>query len=62
MAHKAGKDYYLQDLYVRQTVDKSMELSALRDITNGFSEELEIGSGGYAVVYKVCKCKTALFF
>jgi len=52
MARKASKDYYLEDLYVSQTVDKSMELSALRDITNGFSIDSEIGKGGYGVVYK----------
>jgi len=61
MARKASKDYYLEDLYVSQTVDKSMELSALRDITNGFSIDSEIGKGGYGVVYKVHICKTTFF-
>ena len=32
---------------------KALPLSLLEDITNGFSDEREIGRGGYAVVYKV---------
>ncbi|CAM0907780.1 unnamed protein product [Alopecurus aequalis] len=52
MAGKANKNYYLEDLYCSQTTDKSMELSALRDITNNFSKEAEIGSGGFGVVYR----------
>uniref|UniRef100_A0A8R7U3R0 non-specific serine/threonine protein kinase n=1 Tax=Triticum urartu TaxID=4572 RepID=A0A8R7U3R0_TRIUA len=31
---------------------KALPLSLLEDITNGFSEEREIGRGGFAVVYK----------
>lgn len=53
MARKASKDYSLEDLYCSETTDKSMELSALRDITNKFSKETKIGKGGFAVVYRV---------
>uniref|UniRef100_A0A453HHB6 Protein kinase domain-containing protein n=2 Tax=Aegilops tauschii subsp. strangulata TaxID=200361 RepID=A0A453HHB6_AEGTS len=31
---------------------KALPLSLLEDISNGFSDEREIGRGGYAVVYK----------
>ena len=32
---------------------KALPLSLLKEITDGFSAEQIIGSGGYAVVYKV---------
>lgn len=32
---------------------KDLPLSLLEDITCGFSSDLEIGRGGFAVVYKV---------
>jgi hypothetical protein len=32
---------------------KALPLSLLEDITRGFSADQEIGSGGFAVVYKV---------
>lgn len=31
----------------------NLHLSLLRNITKNFSEELEIGKGGFATVYKV---------
>ena len=33
---------------------KGLPLSLLEDITSDFSHDQEIGSGGFAVVYKVC--------
>lgn len=36
-----------------------LPLSLLEDITNGFAVDLEIGSGGFAVVYKVHCFSTA---
>jgi hypothetical protein len=33
---------------------KDLPLSLLEDITGGFSDDQEIGRGGFAVVYKVC--------
>jgi hypothetical protein len=59
MARKASKYYDLEDLYCSGTTHKSMELSALRDITNEFSTESEIGRGASGVVYKVPMCKIA---
>jgi hypothetical protein len=32
---------------------KALPLSLLEEITDGFSDEQRIGSGGFAVVYKV---------
>jgi hypothetical protein len=32
---------------------KALPLSLLEEITNGFSDQQKIGSGGFAVVYKV---------
>ena len=32
---------------------KALPLSLLEEITNGFSDEQRVGSGGFAVVYKV---------
>jgi hypothetical protein len=32
---------------------KALQLSLLEDITSDFSDDQEIGSGGFAVVYKV---------
>jgi hypothetical protein len=31
----------------------ALPLSLLEDVTNGFSDDLQIGHGGFAVVYKV---------
>ena len=39
---------------------KALPLSLLEDITDGFSENRQIGSGGFAVVYKVRQLLTAL--
>lgn len=47
-----------RDLLDRMLLDASAEptalpLSLLRSITNDFSDDRQIGSGGFAVVYKV---------
>jgi hypothetical protein len=39
---------------------KALSLTLLEEITNGFSEDREIGKGGFAVVYKVCQLSTAM--
>ena len=44
----------LEKMLVDQTAEpKALPLSLLKDITGGFSADQEIGSGGFAVVYKV---------
>lgn len=47
-----------RDLLERMLLDTSAEptalpLSLLRSITNNFSDDQQIGSGGFAVVYEV---------
>jgi coatomer subunit beta' len=47
-----------RDLLERMLLDSSAEptalpLSLLRSITNNFSDDQQIGSGGFAVVYEV---------
>jgi len=47
-----------RDVLERMLLDESVEptdlpLSLLENITNGFSHDKRIGSGGFAVVYKV---------
>ena len=37
---------------------KALPLILLEDITNGFSDEREIGRGGFVVVYKVRQLST----
>ena len=39
---------------------KALPLSLLEDITDGFSKNHQIGSGGFAVVYKVTQLSTSL--
>jgi hypothetical protein len=39
---------------------KALPLSLLEDITGGFSDEHRIGSGGFAVVYKVLMHGTSI--
>ena len=34
-----------------------LPFSLLEHITNGFSDDMQIGKGGYAVVYKVIFCQ-----
>jgi serine/threonine protein kinase len=44
----------LHKLLVDETAEpKALPLSLLEDITDGFSDDQEIGRGGFAVVYKV---------
>uniref|UniRef100_A0A452YR76 Protein kinase domain-containing protein n=1 Tax=Aegilops tauschii subsp. strangulata TaxID=200361 RepID=A0A452YR76_AEGTS len=50
----------------RMLLDESAEptdlpLSLLEDITNCFHSDLQIGSGGFAVVYKVALLSSASF-
>lgn len=47
---KSELEYLLLDEAAEPT---ALPLSRLTEITTGFSNELEIGSGGFAVVYKV---------
>jgi len=47
-----------RDVLERMLLDERVEptdlpLSLLENITNGFSDDKRIGSGGFAVVYKV---------
>uniref|UniRef100_N1R4R8 Cysteine-rich receptor-like protein kinase 26 n=1 Tax=Aegilops tauschii TaxID=37682 RepID=N1R4R8_AEGTA len=43
----------LEQMLVDETTNsKTMPLSRMEDITRGFSEDREIGSRGFAVVYK----------
>jgi hypothetical protein len=47
-----------REVLERMLFDESVEptdlpLSLLEHITNGFSDDKQIGSGGFAVVYKV---------
>ena len=54
-----------RDLLERMLLDTSAEptalpLSLLRSITNNFSDDQQIGSGGFAVVYEVSVLSTAL--
>ncbi|MFS9531683.1 hypothetical protein Q6247_26320, partial [Klebsiella pneumoniae] len=45
----------LEDLLLDEIIEPlSLKLSLLKAITNDFSEEQIIGSGGYGTVYKVC--------
>ncbi|KAM0856246.1 hypothetical protein ACQ4PT_049242 [Festuca glaucescens] len=39
-------------LFDEKAEPKALSLSLLKEITNGFSKDREIGSGGFAVVYK----------
>ena len=44
----------LEEMLADETAEpKALPLSLLEDITGGFSDDQEIGSGGFAVVYKV---------
>lgn len=43
-----------------RTEPKQLQLTLLKSITNNFSVDLEIGTGGFAVVYKVCSLSTIL--
>ena len=44
----------LEQMLVDETIEpKALPLSLLKDITNDFSDDREIGTGGFAVVYKV---------
>jgi hypothetical protein len=44
----------LECMLCDETVEpKALPLSLLDEITNGFSVEQQIGTGGFAVVYKV---------
>jgi hypothetical protein len=39
---------------------KALQLSLLEDITGDFSDDQQIGSGGFAVVYKVYMHRTCI--
>ena len=56
MDHETNAKYGVLE---RPLLDASAEptnvpLSLLKDITNGFSHDRKIGSGGFAVLYMVC--------
>jgi len=45
----------LDDIIVDEAAKPmALPLSLLKEITGGFSKDRVIGSGGFAVVYKVC--------
>jgi hypothetical protein len=48
--HKVDLERMLLDRSAKPTC---LPLSLLEDITNNFSDDHQIGSGGFAVVYKV---------
>ena len=50
MPRKVVKLHRLEDLFCETSTDKSMELQVLQDITENFSVDTVIGSGGFAVV------------
>jgi hypothetical protein len=50
VTHKVDLERMLLDASAEPTY---LPLSLLQDITNCFSDEQQIGSGGFAVVYKV---------
>uniref|UniRef100_A0A8R7PM34 Protein kinase domain-containing protein n=2 Tax=Triticum urartu TaxID=4572 RepID=A0A8R7PM34_TRIUA len=54
MEHKASNAQSdLEQMLVDETIEpKALPLSLLKDITNDFSNDREIGRGGFAVVYK----------
>jgi hypothetical protein len=56
MEHKASTPHIdLEQMLVNEAAEpKALPLALLKDITCGFSDDQEIGSGGFAVVYKVC--------
>jgi hypothetical protein len=57
MADQSSKCNTQKDLLCtlldKDSEPKSLTFALLSEITNGFSDELKIGSGGFAVVYKV---------
>uniref|UniRef100_A0A453DLE7 Protein kinase domain-containing protein n=1 Tax=Aegilops tauschii subsp. strangulata TaxID=200361 RepID=A0A453DLE7_AEGTS len=55
MDHKAtaARNVLAQILADETAEPKALPLSLLEGITKNFSDELEIGRGGFAVVYKV---------
>ena len=55
MEHKATTARsYLEQILVDETAEPTaLPLSLLKDITGDFSDDQEIGRGGFAVVYKV---------
>lgn len=61
MPRKVVKLHRLEDLFCETSTDKSMKLQVLQDITENFSVDTVIGSGGFAVVHKVSRA-TCLFF
>ncbi|GJN31539.1 hypothetical protein PR202_gb19950 [Eleusine coracana subsp. coracana] len=63
LQHSLQMDTY--NALERMLVDESEEprpltLSLLETITNNFSEDMKVGSGGFSVVYKVGEASTAL--
>ncbi|XP_073363866.1 receptor-like serine/threonine-protein kinase ALE2 isoform X5 [Aegilops tauschii subsp. strangulata] len=52
MPRKVVKLHRLEDLFCETSTDKSMKLQVLQDITENFSVDTVIGSGGFAVVHK----------
>jgi hypothetical protein len=54
MDHEAFKLHHLEGMLFDETAQPAnLPLSLLEAITKNFSDDQEIGRGGYAVVYKV---------
>ena len=51
---RPGVDFLERMLFDETAEPTSVSLSLLESITNCFSDDQRIGSGGFAVVYKVC--------
>ncbi|KAM3405647.1 hypothetical protein ACQJBY_008259 [Aegilops geniculata] len=62
MEHKTSTTQSdLEQILLSETAEpKALPLSLLEDITNGFSDDQEIGRGGFAVVYKGTLCNRAV--
>lgn len=56
MDSEASTHNLLEDMLVNTDAEPTnLPLSLLKAITNNFSDDLQIGSGGFSVVFKVSK-------
>lgn len=54
MEYEAGKHSILEAILLdRHSEPEDLPVSLLKTITKDFSPEMQIGNGGFAVVYKV---------
>jgi hypothetical protein len=50
---RAARNYLETMFFDEKAESKALPLALLEEITDGFSNDREIGRGGFAVVYKV---------